>query len=80
MKFRVAWNAAAKRALAELWTDAADRRAVASAADEIDRLLAHSADTAGESRSATTQILVAPPLAVYFDISHASRTVTVFAV
>jgi plasmid stabilization system protein ParE len=79
MKFQVVWNPAAKRTLADLWTSAVDQNAVASAADEIDRLLTHSADTAGESRSGTTRILVAHPLAVYFDVSEATRTATVFS-
>ncbi len=80
MTFRVIWKPAAKRALADLWTAAADRTAVAKAADDIDRRLCHSADCAGESRSGTTRIVFSEPLAAYFDVSEDFRTATVFAV
>jgi hypothetical protein len=46
-RFTVVWHQGALDELATLWIEAADRRAVASAAGEIDRYLASDAEGKG---------------------------------
>ena len=80
MTFTVLWKPTAERELTQLWLAAADRQAIAEAADRIDAELRRAADSVGESRSGDVRILIVPPLAVYFDVSPADRLATVFAV
>jgi hypothetical protein len=80
MKHTVVWQPAAERHLADLWTNAPDRNAVATAADTIDRQLSRDPLTWGEARSGPTRIMFVPPLAVLFDLSEPDRMVSVWAV
>jgi hypothetical protein len=80
MKWTVVWRPTAESRLAELWTEAADRDAVARAADQMDARLARDPQTQGESRSETTRLLIIEPLAVLFDISELDRLVAVLKV
>jgi hypothetical protein len=59
---------------------AGDQQAVADAADAIDAQLHRDARHAGESRAGDTRILIESPLAVYFDVSDADKTVFVLYV
>jgi plasmid stabilization system protein ParE len=80
MNYTVLWRPSAEAQLADLWTSAADREAVSAAADEIDVVLQIDPANRGESRWDATRILIAPPLAVYFDVSQHDRLVIVWAV
>ncbi len=80
MRYTVLWRPSAEQDLAEIWMKAADRQAVASAADRIDRLLAQDPVSQGESRSGDIRVLLVEPLGVYFDVEADDRRVWVFAV
>jgi mRNA-degrading endonuclease RelE of RelBE toxin-antitoxin system len=80
MIYTVLWRPLAEQQLARLWTNAADRQKVASAADTIDSWLRFDPQSKGESRSGRTRILFVPPLVVLFQISEEDRTVYVTAV
>lgn len=80
MKYTVLWRPTAERQLAALWVDAADRSAVAAAADAIDELLRRSPLTEGESRLGAERILFVPPLKVLYAVDESNRTVYVRAV
>jgi len=51
MSYTVIWKPAAEDELAQIWTEAADRTAVATAANRIDQLLKSHPHDQGESRS-----------------------------
>ena len=80
MNYTVVWKPAAEQELADLWTAAADRAALAAAADSVDRLLGQDPGRRGESRSATVRILFVAPLGVQFKVVAADRTVEVLRV
>ena len=80
MKYTVTWKPAAKDRLAEIWMAAPDRRAVASAANTIDRSLGDDPLRRGESRSGTCRILVVEPLAVVYDVHELDRLVKVLSI
>ena len=77
MKYRVIWAQAAVDQLANLWASAADRNAVASAADEIDELLRSHANTAGESRNRNERIVIVRPLAAFVEVDDRGLRVVV---
>ena len=77
MTYTVLWKPAAEQQLAQLWNEAADRAAVAAAADEIDAQLRRDPQTRGESRLPPMRILIVPPLAVNFMVKEDDRTVLV---
>lgn len=80
MKWTVTYQPSAQNDLTNLWLNAADPKAVANAADEIDRILASNPLNAGESRSGSTRIVIEWPLAVHFDVYPDDALVRVFAV
>ena len=80
MSFTVLWRPLAEQQLARLWTNAADRKDVAWAADSIDSWLRFDPASKGESRSGRTRIFFEPPLVVLFQVNEADRTVYVTAV
>ena len=80
MRYTVVWRPTAERALADIWTSAADRQAVAEAANAIDALLRFRPLEVGESRAENTRILVVRPLSLYYDVYEADRLVAVWAV
>jgi plasmid stabilization system protein ParE len=80
MTFTVIWRPSAERKLAEIWTDADDRQAIAHAADAIDALLRTEPTEVGESRVTNTRILTVSPLSVYYDVHEDDRLVAVWAV
>jgi plasmid stabilization system protein ParE len=80
MIFTVIWKLLAEEQLAAIWMDTEDRQAVTRAANAIDRLLREDPQTAGESRSGLTRVLVVDPLVVHFDVSADDRMVHVLTV
>jgi hypothetical protein len=80
MRYTVLWRPVAEQRLAEIWIAAADRDAVARAADSIDALLARDPLTRGESRGGNSWVLLVDPLGVYFNVEVDDRRVWVFDV
>jgi plasmid stabilization system protein ParE len=80
MRFTVIWRPSAEQKLAEIWTGAEDRQAVADAADAIDAFLRTDPIGVGESRIANVRILTVSPLSVYYDVNEDDRLVAVWAV
>jgi plasmid stabilization system protein ParE len=68
MKYTVIWQPSAEAKLAQIWTEAHGRNAVAQAADAIDRLLQFNAESEGESRTGDIRITVVRPLAIHFRV------------
>jgi len=77
MSYTVLWKPAAQQELAQLWINAADRSALAAAADLIDALLKTDPQSQGESRHGDMRVLICPPLAVNYKVSEADRIVLV---
>jgi hypothetical protein len=77
MKFTVTWSNNSAGKLARLWMQGSDRRAIARAANMIDRQLGVDPLKAGESRSGSRRIMHEAPLGVIFSVSEADRTVVV---
>ena len=77
MNYTVLWKPAAQQELAQLWINAADRNALAAAADLIDALLKTDPQSQGESRHRDMRILICLPLVVNFKVSEPDRTVLV---
>ncbi len=80
MKYTVTWTRAALEELARIWNLAADRGAVAAASNEIDRLLAASPGSVGESRGGHARVMFARPLGVDYEVLDEDRTVRVLTV
>jgi hypothetical protein len=80
MKWTVIYRPDAADDLATIWLNAADRQAIANAANSIDRQLGMAPLTAGESRQGNSRILCEGPLAVFFDVDEQDRKTTVWAV
>ena len=73
--FRVEWLQTALNELAAVWlqADSAQRKAITTAAQAIDKLLQRSPQREGESRAHGQRILFEPPLAVTFEV-HPQRS------
>lgn len=80
MNWTAVWRPSATGQLAQLWTSAPDRNAVAAAANQIDDELEHDPLSAGEARAGPTRILIVHPPAVYFDVDVIQREAAVWAV
>jgi plasmid stabilization system protein ParE len=80
MNYTVVWRPTAEQTLAEIWTGADDRQAVADAADLIDSMLGSSPGDVGESRAGNTRVLTVMPLSIYYDVDDGDRLVAVWAV
>jgi hypothetical protein len=80
MIYTVVWQHRAQTMLAQLWNQAADRAAIAKAADAIDGLLRVDAPSRGEARSGRFRVLFEPPLAVHFQVDELDRMVKVLNV
>ena len=78
--YTVRWKRTALDQLTELWLDAADRKRINAAVDEIDRLLAADPHEAGESRSDEIRILFCQPLGAFFEVDDGKREVQVLRV
>jgi hypothetical protein len=80
MSYTVVWVPAAEQELAQLWMDAAQRREVTQAAQEIDDRLRFAPADQGESRPHGRRILLVPPLGATFEILSDDRLVRVLDV
>ena len=80
MKYAVVWQKTAEDALADLWTNAPDRNAVAAATEQVDRLLERDPSTRGESRVEPFRVLFEPPLGIDFEVIEPDRAVRVLRV
>jgi hypothetical protein len=80
MSFTVVWKPRQKRHLAELWMAAADRAAVTTAADEIDRRLRAAPLEQGESREGRFRMLFVEPRGVKYRVFEQDRVVAVVRV
>jgi plasmid stabilization system protein ParE len=80
MIYTLLWKPAAEDRLTEIWTEAANRSAIADAANAIDRVLRERPLDVGESRDAVTRILIEEPLVIVYEVSEADRLVQVLAV
>lgn len=80
MSYAVLWHHSAEQELARLWNSAADRQAIADAADQIDALLAQDPWDQGESRSAHLRLMFHSILSVLFEIDEARKAVSVLKV
>ena len=80
MRFTVSWLRSAEMELARLWLDAEDRATLATAANEIDRLLRSCPLDVGESREKDRRILLLSPLGVKYSVSADDRLVRVLHV
>jgi hypothetical protein len=74
MKYRVLWLAAAEQELAQIWLNAADRSAVTSASNRIDRRLQSNPEDEGESRPNGQRIVFETPLGVLLQKNVENRT------
>jgi hypothetical protein len=80
MKYTLLWKPEVEGRLAAIRTEAANRRAVADAADATDRALRVRPMAVGESRDALTRVLVEEPLVVVYEVREADRLVEVLGV
>jgi hypothetical protein len=77
MKYTVRWSRTAEDELTLIWMQAADRAVVTAAAEAIDRRLAASPETEGESREDGLRILFDAPLAATYEVDSRTREVRV---
>ncbi|MBI1902732.1 MAG: hypothetical protein HYS13_16655 [Planctomycetia bacterium] len=80
MRYTVVWQPLAEGSLADLWTAATDRTAIAQAADRIDTVLGRDPMSVGESRSGSARILIVGPLVVYYEVIEGDRIARVLDV
>ena len=80
MKFTVVWKPEAEQQLAAIWLLAADRKAIASSTDRLERALSSRPDTIGEERPDNRRIAFVDPLAVIYQVSVEDRFVEVASV
>ncbi|MCH8042729.1 MAG: hypothetical protein IID44_03330 [Planctomycetes bacterium] len=80
MKYQVRWIPEAEEELVKIWLDAVDRKAITTAADQIDRWLASAPNTYGESRDRGRRIVFSVPLAVLYRTLAERGEVEVLAV
>jgi len=66
MSYTVVWKPVPEEELARLWTEALDRDAITTAANDIDRLLRSDPHGQGESRSGAVRVMFIHPLGVFF--------------
>jgi hypothetical protein len=80
MNFTVVWKPAAEAELAELWTLAANKPAIAEAANEIDIRLKTQPHIVGEARSGAIRVWFVGPIGVTYEIVPDDRIVRVLDV
>jgi len=80
MRYTLIWKAAVEQGLAEIWTTAANRRAITEAADRIDEELRSRPLAVGESRDEQRRILIEEPLVVVYGVLEEDRIVYVVGV
>jgi hypothetical protein len=80
MTFTVLWSPDAIDDLAKLWMTTSRPSYLASACDILDKALAHSADTLGESREDKRRVAFCAPLLIDFEVDEGDRKAYVIAV
>ena len=80
MKYTVVWTDAAQDELADIWIQASDRRAVTTAANEVDRELNIDAHLKGQALGGSRRALHIPPLLISFEVSPDDCLATVLKV
>jgi hypothetical protein len=80
MKWTVIYRPDAADELAAIWINAADRQAIADAANSIDRQLGGNPLSAGESRDGDSRVLWESPLVVFFDVNQQDCSVIVWGI
>ena len=82
MKYHIRWKDLAIDDLTAIWLSAtsSERRVIASAAKETDRLLESRPDLAGESRDDDRRIIFVAPLAITFRVDVASAEAQILRV
>jgi len=81
MSYRVVWTPSAQNDLATAWINAGDQAAVTQASHRLERDLARSPLSVGESRrSSVERVAFLPPLAITFLVVMDDHTVFVTAV
>jgi hypothetical protein len=76
MRYTVLWKPSALQRLTEIWLAASDRDEVNRAVSDIEHHLAHQA-SAGAPYLVGTKIIVAPPLAVVYEVDHGDCKATI---
>lgn len=79
MRYTVVWDPRPTQDLADIWTRAPDRQAVADAADEIDRVLRGAPLSVGAAHGDDRRLTVSP-LEVIYTVSPGDRLVTILHV
>ena len=79
-RYTIVWSVDAEADLARLWLEAADRNALAVAANAIDRRLSHTPEQKGVDLAEGLRSIDEPPLRVIFEISHLDYAVRVVKV
>jgi len=69
MRYTVLWKPSALQRLTEIWLAASDRDEENRAVSDIEHHLAHQA-SAGDPCVVGTKIIVAPPLAVVYELDY----------
>jgi hypothetical protein len=77
IRYTVVWHAEAQDRLVQIWLTAPDRKAVTSAADAIDAILAWDAPLKGTFVEGGLSELLIPPLRVLFGVSEPDRIVRI---
>ena len=77
MNYEVVWRPEAEEELAQIWPDAADRNAVAGAADWFDAALARDPFDVGEAIDPPSRMAFVDPLALVFDVFPQTHQVLV---
>jgi hypothetical protein len=80
IRYTVAYARQALDALAYLWLNAPDRRAITTAGDEIDRILRADAPQKGSNIERGFRQLIVSPLVADFSVEEDDRIVTVWRI
>ena len=72
-KYTVVWHEKAQDELAQLWLDAAGRKAVSAAANQIDQTLSLDAEGKGVPLIGNLRFMAVSPLRVLFHVSEPDR-------
>ena len=80
MRYTVTYTSAALNSLARQWIAAPDRRSVARAGDELDRILGEDTSFKGCNAGRGLRQLIIPPLIAEFSVNDDDRIVTIWSV
>jgi len=80
VKWTVTYLPPAENDLADIWLNVADREAVASVADEVDRILSRMPLEVGEARAGATRVVIQRPLTIIYEVFPDDLIVRVHAI